>query len=71
MLLLFQCERSADFLDSVLGRAEQLDHLRIGQMRVVAKQESDRIRPVIALGDRGVAAAFAFFWSVDQPAATI
>ena len=45
----------AHLLDRVLGGAEQLADLRFRQLRVVAQQEGDRVRTVVALGDRRVA----------------
>jgi hypothetical protein len=47
----------ADLLDRVLGRADQARDLRVLQFRMVAHQPQDRVRAVLALGDRRVARA--------------
>ena len=62
MLALFQWRALAHLLDRVLGRAEQLDDLRLRELREVAQQEGDRVRPVVALGHRRVAGAARLTW---------
>ncbi len=42
-------------VDRVLGRAEQLADLLVGELRMMAQQPGDRVRSVLALGKRRVA----------------
>ena len=57
MLALFQWERSRTFWIVSLVVPSSLRHLRLAELRVVAEQEGDGVRTVVALGHRRVARA--------------